>query len=283
MKALVVYKTELPDIDYLKEIFTDIKVANIDGNANGDFLPSKPLETSIQGVEFLSKIKNILDFDVIIFSNEILPKEIASYFASKNNLASISHVSGIEAKDDLSFIVYSWKNLGLKIASKTKPTVIIANLKPFNGDYPNGDKEIIEVKDESDIEFVRTKEINFTSEIKSKITIGVGLGVSKELLNSIFELADKISAKVVCTRPVADLGYLPYDRVVGDTGSTLHTDIYIALGISGAQQHLNSVKAEKIIAVNKDPSAPIFSKAQIKINEKVEDILPGVIEWAKSF
>lgn len=283
MKALVVYKGDLPDIEYLKEFFAELKVASVDVNSVGDFLPSKPLKTASQGVEFLSKILNILNFDVIVFSNETLPKEIASCFASKYNLASISHVSAIESKDKLYFIVYSWKNFGLRIESKTQPTVIISNLKYFKGGYSNFDEEVMEIPEETRIEYIDTKEANFTNRIKSKITIGVGLGVSKELLNSVLVFADKIGAKVVCTRPVADLGFLPYGRVVGDTGSSLETDIYIALGISGAHQHLNSIEARKIIAVNKDPTAPIFSKAQIKINSKVEDVLPGVIEWAKSF
>lgn len=283
MTALIVFQRDIPNIRSFINFFNEVRFASLSKNNNAHYLPSEEITTSTQGVNFLSQIEEVFNFDVIIFSNEILPKEIASVFAGKYGLGIISHVSGFEKKDKLSFIVYSWKNLGLTIESKTKPTILISNFEIDKSNLNIKNPKVIDIKMDDEIKLIGFESFEYSSKIKTKIAIGVGLGVERELLPVILDIGEKIQAEVVCTRPIADLGLFSYERVVGDTGKQLETNLYIALGISGATQHLSGVTAERIIAVNIDPSARIFEKASIRIKDKVENVIPGVFAWAKNF
>jgi len=94
------------------------------------------------------------------------------------------------------------------------------------------------------------------------ITLACGSGVKKHddfLL--IEKLACLIDAELVVTRPLVERGWADKDKLVGHTGRVIETEVYLALGISGALQHMSGVKAQKIIAVNKDPEASVFNYA----------------------
>ncbi len=106
--------------------------------------------------------------------------------------------------------------------------------------------------------------------------VGIGRGI-KDLANipQVEELAKSISAVVSCSRPIVDKGWLPSDRQVGTSGKTVKPKLYLALGISGAFQHILGMKAsDLIIAVNKDPKAPIFSFADYGVVEDLFKIVP---------
>jgi electron transfer flavoprotein alpha subunit len=106
--------------------------------------------------------------------------------------------------------------------------------------------------------------------------VGVGRGI-KDVTNipMVEELAKAIGAVVSCSRPIVDKGWLPSDRQVGTSGKTVKPKLYIALGISGAFQHVLGMKSsDLIIAVNKDPKAPIFSFSDYGVVEDIFKILP---------
>jgi electron transfer flavoprotein alpha subunit len=111
---------------------------------------------------------------------------------------------------------------------------------------------------------------------RSDIVVGVGRGVKeKDNLAIVEEFAAALGGVVGCTRPVVDNEWLPKDRQVGSSGKTIKPKLYIALGISGAFQHLAGMKgADTIIAVNKDPKAPIFNEADYGIVDDMFKILP---------
>jgi electron transfer flavoprotein alpha subunit len=107
---------------------------------------------------------------------------------------------------------------------------------------------------------------------------GRGMG-TEEQFAGVEELAGLLSAAVGATRAVVDSGWVPYSLQVGQTGKTVKPNVYIALGISGAMQHLVGMKdSTTIIAVNKDEEAPIFGIADLGIIGDVHKVLPKLIE-----
>ncbi|PYV45851.1 MAG: electron transfer flavoprotein subunit alpha/FixB family protein [Acidobacteria bacterium] len=110
---------------------------------------------------------------------------------------------------------------------------------------------------------------------------GRGLG-SKEKFQLILDLAEALGAAVGASRPVTDGGWLPKEHQIGSSGQTVTPKLYIACGISGAIQHLvGMMNSSCIVAINKDPNAPIFSVADYGIVGDVFKVLPVLIELAK--
>ncbi|HSB07082.1 MAG TPA: electron transfer flavoprotein subunit alpha/FixB family protein [Thermodesulfobacteriota bacterium] len=133
----------------------------------------------------------------------------------------------------------------------------------------------------------------FLEFIKSQVTInlveadvivsgGRGTG-GKEGFNILKDLADTLGGAVGASRAAVDSGWMPYEHQVGQTGKTVKPKIYIACGISGAIQHLAGMRASDcIVAINKDPEAPIFKNATIGIVADYKVIVPKMLEKFKS-
>ncbi len=111
---------------------------------------------------------------------------------------------------------------------------------------------------------------------EADVLVGVGRGIKDEgNLPMVKELADSLGGVLACSRPIVDKGWLPSDRQVGTSGKTVKPKLYVALGISGAFQHVLGMKnSDVIISVNKDPKAPIFSFSDYGIVEDLSKIVP---------
>ncbi len=118
---------------------------------------------------------------------------------------------------------------------------------------------------------------------KSGIIVAVGRGIkSKENIEKAQELADALGADLAASRPICDAEWLPIDRQIGSSGQTVAPKVYIALGISGAIQHIVGMKnAGTIIAINKDAEAPIFDIADYGIVGDIFDAMPVLVEEIK--
>ena len=129
------------------------------------------------------------------------------------------------------------------------------------------------------IEEVR-EEKNKVDITEAKILVSGGRGVGcKEGFAKLQELAEVLGAEVSASRAMVDAGIMPHDRQVGQTGKTVRPDLYLALGISGAIQHLAGMEESGfIVAVNKDKFAPIFNVSDIGIVGDVNKIVPLLAE-----
>ena len=119
---------------------------------------------------------------------------------------------------------------------------------------------------------------------KSDVLVSVGRGIEEEdNIEIAQELAEAMHAVVSCSRPIVDAKWLEKSRQVGTSGQTVKPKVYMAMGISGSFQHMGGVKGNPyIVAVNKNPKAPIFQVADVGIVEDILEFMPGLTEKVKS-
>jgi electron transfer flavoprotein alpha subunit len=140
------------------------------------------------------------------------------------------------------------------------------------------DREILGVEE------VGGEQVDLT---KSEVIVAAGRGVGgADKMGTIEALAAALGAEIAASRPVIDNGWLPRDRQIGSSGQTVAPKLYIAAGISGAIQHTVGMKGSSVVvAINKDPGAPIFNLANYGIVGDLHELLPAItaaIEAAKS-
>ena len=149
---------------------------------------------------------------------------------------------------------------------------IVMELSPLQG--------TIDVK-----KFIEYIEAPITGEdiTQAEIIVSVGQGIGgPEHIPMIEEMAKNLGGVIACSRPVVDRNWLPKDRQVGISGKTVKPKVYIAIGISGAFQHITAMQgSETIIAINKDPRAPIFGVADYGIVDDFQNIIPVLKEKTK--
>jgi electron transfer flavoprotein alpha subunit len=175
-------------------------------------------------------------------------------------------------------------------------TTITVDAEPFaltirGGEWPaaegNGDPEIAPFEFDLDESSVRSTVRGF-EEVGSgdvdieaaEFVVAVGRGIEEEEhLDLAVELADALDATLAASRPVVDNGWLPKNRQVGQSGTVVTPTVYLALGISGAVQHVAGMKgAGTIVAVNTDPNAPIFDVADYGVVGDLFEVVPELIE-----
>jgi electron transfer flavoprotein alpha subunit len=134
--------------------------------------------------------------------------------------------------------------------------------------------------------------INSTEKLSGKISIAdadivvsAGRGLKgPENWNIIEELAETLGAATACSKPVSDMGWRPHSEHVGQTGKPVATNLYIAIGISGAIQHLAGINSSKIkVVINNDPEAPFFKAADYGVVGDAFDVVPRLTEKLKAF
>ncbi len=271
-------------VERVKKLSDDITIASFNPSSLfADFVPSDVIEEPFEGAAFIEKVKNLADPDLVIFSDETLIKESASVFAGRNNLGLISHSSDIYMKDGkIIGRVPGWENLSAEVYSLTLPLIVLKGVENIN--LPERVHREVDISGtESRASLIKTEKREKNPLEDARVIVGVGRGVKAGVIKEVQEFAKKINAEIGCTRPIADMGLLPNFRMIGDSGISVHPEIYIALGISGAIQHLSGVNAKYIIAVNTDPRAPIFTRSALSINKSVEETLPEVEKWLKNF
>jgi electron transfer flavoprotein alpha subunit len=138
------------------------------------------------------------------------------------------------------------------------------------------------IREKPEAPFQQAKQAVDLSQAERIVSVGRGI---KEQANIALaqQLADALHAEIAASRPICDAGWLPMERQVGSSGQTVAPKLYLALGISGAIQHLVGMKGSStVVAINKDPDAPIFEIADYGIVGDLFEIVPAIIEALKS-
>jgi electron transfer flavoprotein alpha subunit len=228
--------------------------------------------------------------EVIVFTHSSSGTELASYVAGHFDLPLITDVNGFDKERDVFFkSYYSDKIFGEFRKAGQGPFVITVRSGSFKESaVEKTSPPVIETMEElpaaegrTFMEYVEEEktEIDIT---KAKFLLSVGRGIgNKDEIPDYEQLADLLKATLSGSRPVIDKMWLPKARQVGTSGKTVKPKVYLAMGISGAFQHIAGMKdSDCIIAVNKDPEAPIFQYAHFgiiadihKVRDKLRDIL----------
>ena len=227
--------------------------------------------------------------ELICFGHTYQTRDWVPRLSAKLNMPFISDCTYFKFEDNINFIrpVYQAK-LNEKINLKDNSGIVSFQAGSFNLDNLRSGKSEIEnfSADLSDIklnirpgeEFKETAQsVDLTS---ADIIVSIGRGIGKiENIPIAESLAKKLNAQIGASRPVVDAGWLDHSRQVGSSGQTVAPKLYLSLGISGAIQHLVGMKGSKnIIAINKDPNAPIFEIADYAVVGDLFEILPKLIE-----
>lgn len=229
----------------------------------------------------------------IVMGHTAIGKDLTPKIASRLDLGLISDAIDIENDgDDVIFTrpIYSGKAFEKKVI---KEGITFATIRPNNitalekDDSRTGAIEAkdIDVKDLRTIvkEVIRKKSEGIDMS-EAKVIVAGGRGVkSAEGFEKLYELADVLGGAVGASRGACDAEYCDYSLQIGQTGKVVTPDLYIAVGISGAIQHLAGMSNSKVIvAINKDPEANIFNVADYGIVGDLFEVVPMLIEELKS-
>jgi len=229
------------------------------------------------------------DAKVIIFSNNFNGKAIAPRLSVR---LKAGLVSGAVALPETSngFVVkksvFSGKAFA-KVSIKTEIKIISLNANSYKVTEGEGSAEIAELNVEIPQSKVKIKEVKkVEGEIplaEAEIVVSGGRGLKgPENWAIVTDLAKALGAATACSRPVSDSDWRPHHEHVGQTGLTIAPNLYIAIGISGAIQHLAGVNRSKtIVVINKDPEAPFFKAADYGIVGDAFEIVPKITEVVK--
>ena len=227
--------------------------------------------------------------EVVIFSNNFNGKAIAPRL-SVNLKAGL--VSGAIALPELTngFVVkknvFSGKAFA-NVSIKSQVKIISLNANAYKVSEADGTAEVEELNIEIPAGRVKVKEVNkVAGEVplsEAEIVVSGGRGLKgPENWAIVTELAKALGAATACSRPVSDSDWRPHHEHVGQTGLAIAPNLYIAIGISGAIQHLAGVNRSKtIVVINKDPEAPFFKAADYGIVGDAFEIVPRLTEAVK--
>ncbi|VDI66073.1 electron transfer flavoprotein subunit alpha, mitochondrial-like [Mytilus galloprovincialis] len=252
------------------------KVLLADNEAFKGFLPE-----SLTPLLFATQKQ--FNFSHILAGATAMGKSLLPRLAAKLDVSPISDIIGIKDKDTFIRTIYAGNAIqtlkskdSLKIISVRGTAFEAAALEGGNAASENAPDADVknEVSEYVSQELSKSDRPELTA---AKTVISGGRGMKNgENFKMLYDLADKMGAAVGASRAAVDAGFVPNDMQVGQTGKIVAPDLYVAVGISGAIQHLAGMKDSKVIvAINKDPEAPIFQVADYGL---VQDLFKAVPE-----
>jgi len=237
----------------------------------------------------IAQVAEAANSEIIVFSNNVDGKAIAPRLSVR---LKAGLVSGAVALPDTAngFVVkknvFSGKAFA-NVSVSTPKKIVALNPNAYKVEESGGTAEVVAFSATVDSPKVKVTAVNKASgEVpltEAEIVVSAGRGMKgPENWGMVEELAKTLHAATACSRPVADAHWRPHNEHVGQTGIAIAPNLYIAIGISGAIQHLAGVNRSKtIVVINKDPEAPFFKAADYGIVGDAFEVVPKLTEAIK--
>ena len=286
--------------DKLNTSVTAISINADNPNELGDYGVSKVLNISSDNLKdfnaflYADVIKQAFekeDSSIVIISSSSNTKYLGSILSVKINAGYITNVVDVPKEfNPITVKRNSFTNKAFEYAKVNSKNSLLAISKNSHGIIENNTTaqiENFEVSIEGSDTSVKSTEkaTNKVTIADAEIVISGGRGLKgPENWGMIEELADILGAATACSKPVSDLGWRPHSEHVGQTGKLVSSNLYIAIGISGAIQHLAGINSSKVkVVINTDPEAPFFKSADYGIVGDAFEVVPKLIEGLKTF
>jgi electron transfer flavoprotein alpha subunit len=225
------------------------------------------------------------DYTHIVLPATAYGKNIAPRIAAKLDVAQISDITAVDSADTFERPIYAGNAIATVQSSDPIKVITVRStgFDPVAADGGSAQVEKIEAAPDAGIsQFVSRAltKLDRPELTSAQIIVsgGRGLGNGENYTKVLEPLADKLNAALGASRAAVDAGFVPNDYQVGQTGKIVAPQLYIAVGISGAIQHLAGMKDSKVIvAINKDPEAPIFSVADYGLVGDLFTLVPELV------
>ena len=249
---------------------------------------------TIPAVETLAALIKKHQPALMLFASSYAGRDVAGALSALLDLGVITDIGDFTLKDGsveatIPALGGSYQNTSTLAVAGTK--ILLVRAKSFEAKPCSQSASVEEVTPPSD---PAVRKVHVTERVTvrregpqlegANVVVAGGRGLkSSEHFDMLRQLAELLGGAVGATRAVVDAGWVPYSLQVGQTGKTVKPNLYIACGISGAVQHLAGMKSSKtIIAVNKDPEAPIFQFSDLGVVGDVFKVVPQLIEELKA-
>jgi electron transfer flavoprotein alpha subunit len=231
-------------------------------------IPAVQNQLSENVCQLLQSIQEKESFTHVVGSTSAVAKGALPRLAAMLDVAAISDVTGVSAED--TFVRPTYAGNAIATVQSADPVKILTvrstAFEPAAAAGGSADSTPVDSECNAGVSTWVSESLNKSDRPElgsAKVVVSGGRGLgNEENFNMMYSLADKLNAAVGASRAAVDAGYAPNDLQVGQTGKVVAPDLYVAVGISGAIQHLAGMKDSKVIvAINKDPEAPIFEVA----------------------
>ena len=241
--------------------------------------------------DIITQAVNKTGANTIVVSSSLDSKYLAPILSANIEAAYINNVISLPSNlDPFTVKRTAFTNKAFSDTSSNSKKVIVGLSNNSFGLIENSisiDEEIFEVSiSNSNLSVESSEKVSGKISIAdADIVVSAGRGMKgPENWNLIEDLADTLGAATACSKPVSDMGWRPHSEHVGQTGKPVATNLYIAIGISGAIQHLAGINSSKIkVVINSDPEAPFFKAADYGIVGDAFDVVPRLNEKLKEF
>lgn len=267
----------------------DLGIYGADGIRNIE-LPTGHFDDQVYAAALVN-LANQLDCSVLVLSHSAQGRSMAGRIAVKWNAGLVSAVNSVPALSgqlEVTKSVYSGKaQATIQVLADRKVFTVQGNSIPPQKVGTTLPVENVSVEVPSSR--IRVEQLQKESDAiplpEAERVVSGGRGLKgPENWGIIEELAEALDAATACSRPVADSGWRPHHEHVGQTGVAIRPNLYVAIGISGAIQHLGGVNNSKtIVVINKDPEAPFFKAADYGVVGDLFEVVPRLTDAVKKF